>query len=149
MTTLTERLEFFLEANPAGAIKGFVAAGEAAEVNLKKAETSGEKLSGNLTKTGAGAVAFAGIAGAALMETATSFEHLALEAGKMATTTGMTTQESSRWIEVAKQMGISGGDVESAMIKMNKAIATSPQHWTSLSRCGWGDCPARHGSSCR
>jgi hypothetical protein len=66
MATVTERLAFLISANADQAIREFQKTGKAAEKDLGRAEKSLDKIAGNLTKFGAGAMAFAGVAGAGL-----------------------------------------------------------------------------------
>ena len=73
---LSERLAYILDFNVAGAVKGLEKVGSTADRELGKAEKKLDKVAGNLTKFGAGAVAFAGIAGAALVKTALSASDL-------------------------------------------------------------------------
>ena len=66
MATMTERLAFLISANADQAIREFQKTGNAAEKELGRATKSLDKVAGNLTKFGAGAMAFAGVAGAGL-----------------------------------------------------------------------------------
>lgn len=67
---LSERLAYILDFNVQGAVKGLQQVGSTAEKELGKAEAKLDKLGGNLTKFGAGAVAFAGVAGVGLVKLA-------------------------------------------------------------------------------
>jgi hypothetical protein len=69
------------------------------------------------------AVAVAGFAAKSI----SAFENTALAAGKFADATGLSVDASSRLIEVAGDIGISGSDVEGALNKMNKAAQNTPQ----------------------
>lgn len=122
---LTENLKWVLSADATQFGQVMSKAGRDAERDLGKAETAMDKVSGNLTKVGAGAVAFAGVAGVALVKTAFSFQDLALASNKFSLATGLSVSESSRWIEVAKDMGLSGDTVQGAIGKMSKALATN------------------------
>lgn len=51
-----------------------------------------------------------------------SFQEGALEAGKFADATGLTTEAASRLLEVSGDIGVSAGTVESAVARMNQAI---------------------------
>lgn len=66
---LSERLAYILDFDVKGAVKGLEKVGSTADRELGKAERKLDKLGGNLTKFGAGAVAFAGVAGLALLKT--------------------------------------------------------------------------------
>lgn len=66
MAALTEQLKFLISANADSAIRAFEKTGNAAEKELGKAEDKMDKVGTQLTRFGAGAMAFAGIAGGAL-----------------------------------------------------------------------------------
>lgn len=61
-----------------------------------------------------------------------AFQDTALAAGQFADATGLAVDDASRWIETADLMGISGGDVEAALGKMNKTLGASPDLFTKL-----------------
>lgn len=67
MATMTERLAFLISANADSAIRAFEKTANSAEKELGKAENKIDKVGGSLSKFGAGGMAFAGVAGAALM----------------------------------------------------------------------------------
>ena len=67
MATMTERLAFLISANADSAIRAFEKTANSAEKELGKAEKKIDKVGGSLSKFGAGGMAFAGVAGAALM----------------------------------------------------------------------------------
>lgn len=80
---------------------------------------------------GTGAIAgFAATAGAAVAKFAVDsvgkFQNLGVEIGKFADSTGVSTVEASKFVEVAKDLGIDSGTIEGAIGKMNKAIGTTP-----------------------
>lgn len=68
------------------------------------------------------------VAGSALIafgaKAVSAFQSAALEAGKFADATGLTNEAASRLLEVAGDIGVSVGTVESAVAKMNQAIGT-------------------------
>ncbi len=72
MATLTERLQYILTVDPKGAVSGLQQVGKTAESELGKTEQRLDKVGSTLTKVGAGAVAFAGVAGAALYKVGTA-----------------------------------------------------------------------------
>jgi hypothetical protein len=51
-----------------------------------------------------------------------AFQELALSAGKFADATGLSVEEASKFIEVAGDIGIEAGTVETAIGKLNKTI---------------------------
>ena len=61
-----------------------------------------------------------------------AFQDLALGAGKFADATGLAVEDASRWIEVAGDIGIEAGTIETAMGKMNKVLGTSPALFKEL-----------------
>jgi hypothetical protein len=61
-----------------------------------------------------------------------AFQDTALAAGKFSDATGLAVDEASRLIEVAGDIGIEAGTVESALGKMNKTLGASPQLFTDL-----------------
>lgn len=67
---LAERLQYILDFNTDGAVKGLQNVGTTADKELGKAQSRLDKLGGNMTKFGAGALAFAGVAGAGLVKMA-------------------------------------------------------------------------------
>jgi len=70
----SQKLQFILSVDSKGAVKGFEQVGKAADKDLKKAEERLDKLGTSMTKVGAGMMAFAGVAGAALMGLAKASE---------------------------------------------------------------------------
>lgn len=84
--TAAERLRFLVEVDARGAVAGFQAVGKAAEKELGKAENKLDKLGAGMVKGGAGAMAFAGVAGAALMGFAKAAEESELASLKLQNT---------------------------------------------------------------
>jgi len=66
-------------------------------------------------------------AGGAAYEAVSKFADLGVEIGKFADATGLSAEESSRWIEVAGDLGIDAGTLEGVIGKMNKAAGQTPQ----------------------
>lgn len=123
---LSEKLQYLITVDSAGAVKGFQNVGKAADKELGKAESRLDKVGAGMVKFGAGALAAAGVAGAGLVKTANAFQDLAIESGKFANTTGLAVDQASLWIEVAGDMGVETATVEAALNKMNKTLGTSP-----------------------
>jgi hypothetical protein len=76
----------------------------------------------------AGPLAFAavGLGVAKMAEKAVgAFEDTAIAAGKFSDATGLGVEASSKWIEVAGDVGIGADNVQSAMVKMEKAISNN------------------------
>jgi len=61
-----------------------------------------------------------------------AFQDLAIAAGKFSDSTGLAVDEASRWIEVAGDVGIDAGTIETAIGKMNKVLGTSPDKFKDL-----------------
>jgi vacuolar-type H+-ATPase subunit F/Vma7 len=61
-----------------------------------------------------------------------AFQDTALAAGAFSDATGLAVDEASRFIEVAGDIGVEAGTVESALGKMNKTLGASPQLFTDL-----------------
>lgn len=84
----------------------------------------------------ANAATFALGAGAALgtfaVKGVQAFQDLALEAGKFADATGLAVDDASRWIEVAGDVGVEAGTIETAIGKMNKVLGSSPDLFEEL-----------------
>lgn len=127
MATLTERLQWIVSADATSAITGFKAVGDTADRELGKAESRMKSVSSGLTKFGAGAVASAGVLGGALVKAAGSFENLALSAGKFSATAGTSVEQSSRLIEITKDLGVSSDVLEKSFNFMNKTLGKTPE----------------------
>ena len=84
MAALTEQLKFLISANADSAIRAFEKTGSAAEKELGKAENKMDKVGTQLTRFGAGAMAFAGIAGGALYSFAKDAEDAEQQSRKLA-----------------------------------------------------------------
>jgi hypothetical protein len=84
----------------------------------------------------ANAANFAMAAGAAIgtfaVKAIGAFQDLALSAGKFSDATGLTVEEASKFIEVAGDIGIEAGTVETAIGRMNKTLGTSPKLFDEL-----------------
>jgi hypothetical protein len=107
---------------------------------VKKAEGAFGKMkaAGNVAfdSVKANAAEFALAAGSALVafgvKSVSAFQDTALAAGKFSDATGLAVDEASRFIEVAGDIGVEAGTVESALGKMNKTLGASPQLFTDL-----------------
>ena len=82
------------------------------------------------------AVSFGATAAAAIgkfvLDGAMQFQELALASGKLADATGLTVEQASRLKEVAGDIGIESGTIESSIGKMNKVLGTSPDLFKEL-----------------
>jgi len=61
-----------------------------------------------------------------------AFQNLAIAAGKFSDATGLAVDQASRWIEVAGDVGIDAGTIETAIGKMNKELGKSPDKFKEL-----------------
>jgi len=84
----------------------------------------------------ANAATFAIAAGASIATFAVKsigkFQEVALAAGELADATGLTVEEASRLAEVAGDIGIETGSLETAIGKMNKELGKSPELFEEL-----------------
>lgn len=136
--SFTDKLKLIIDVDTKGAVSGLS--------GLKGKMSEAEGFFGKL-KAGAGGLkdifndlgpgAKAGIAaggitaiGAAAVSVVSDFADLGVEVGQFADATGLSTEESSRWVEVADEMGISSQTLESVLGKMNKSI--DPEKWKAL-----------------
>src|SRR4051812_32174297 len=85
---------------------------------------------GGMLKNPAGLAAGVTAAGAAALKFAGDAAELGVNVGKMADATGLSTEAASRWTEVAGDIGIDAGTIESAVGKMNKTAAATPGEFT-------------------
>lgn len=116
MATLRERLEYVMSLDARQAIQSFDQVGKAADKNLSDADRKLDKLGGNLTKFGAGAVAAAGVAGAGLFKLAQgAAESEAAMAALEQVVGGVAAQEIGRWAEdSAKNVGLASKEAVAA-----------------------------------
>jgi hypothetical protein len=108
--------------------------------SIADADTTAGKLKAGFgsamdsVKANAGTLAMAG--GAALVafgvKAVGAFQDTALEAGRLAESLGLTTEEASRFMEVAGDLGIDMGTVEKAIGKMNIEVAKSPAYFDQI-----------------
>lgn len=84
----------------------------------------------------ANAIGFASGAAAAIgafaIKSVMAFQDLALEAGKFADATGLSSEQASRFIEVAGDIGVEASQVEKSIGFMNKTLGNSPQLFKDL-----------------
>jgi hypothetical protein len=130
--TAVERLKFVLQVDASGAIKQLQQFGQTADKELSKAETKMHQQASSMQKYGAGAMAFAGVAGIALFKLSNKWKESALAAGKFAAATGITVEEASRFIVVAEDLDLESGKIVKAIGKMEKALGKSPDKFAKL-----------------
>ena len=95
---------------------------------------AGFGAAGDYIKANAASIATA--AGGALatfaLKAMDDFQDLALEVDKFSNVTRIAAEESSRWIEIAGDLGIEATSVQDSINKMNKALASSRDEYDKL-----------------
>lgn len=122
---LSERLAYVLDFNVQGAVKGLEQVGKTADKELGKADQKLDKLGGNLTKFGVGAVAFAGVAGAGLMKLAGDASNLEESINAVNVTFG----EAAGGVlklgeEAARAVGLSKAEFNSLAVQFSSFATT-------------------------
>lgn len=84
-------------------------------------------LSAAMGVGGGGLAAGLTAVGVGVVSAVNKFKDLAIQSDKLADATGLTVEQSSRWIEVAGDMGVSAGSLETALGKMAKTLGGSPE----------------------
>ena len=108
------------------------------DVNAASGAMGKFKAGGNaaLNAVKANAGNFAMAAGSALgtfaVKAIGAFQDLALASGKFADATGLSVEEASRFIEVAGDIGIEAGSIESGIGKMNRTLGATPELFEKL-----------------
>lgn len=103
--------------------------GKAATGWKKDLGDAGSFIGNNLPAMAAGGAA---AIGAFAVKAVGAFQDTALSAGKLAEATGLTTEQASRWNEVAQDVGASTGDVEVAFRKLAQNIGQNPEKLKEL-----------------
>lgn len=102
----------------------------AAQGGMAKFQTVSNAAFDSIKRNAAGFAAAAGTAIATfVVKSVTSFQNLALAAGKFSDATGLSTEQASRFIEVAGDIGIESSVLESAFNRMNRAIAAGAKEF--------------------
>jgi methyl-accepting chemotaxis protein len=78
------------------------------------------------------ALAAAGSFATFALKGADAFQKVALAAGELSDATGLTVEEASRLAEVAGDIGIDAGTIETTIGKMNKELGKSPELFEEL-----------------
>lgn len=116
MATISERLAYILTADNKQFVSSFQQAGATADKELGKADSKLDKLGGNLTKVGAGAVAFAGVAGAGLFKLAQGAANTEASFSSLNQVVGSSIANGlADWAkEGAENLGLAEGQIFSA-----------------------------------
>jgi exonuclease VII small subunit len=108
MGLLSERLQFILQLDADGAIKGFERVGQAADKNIGKADDRLNKLSARMTKVGATLTASSGVAAVGLFKLGTAADELNAAGSAMTQVLGESAEAVDRWAEGSvKAVGLS------------------------------------------
>lgn len=125
MATISERLAYILTADNKQFVSSFQQAGAAADKELGKADSKLDKLGGNLTKVGAGAVAFAGIAGAGLVKVALGASDLAESVNAVNVTFGDAAEGILQLgEEAARSVGLSKSEFNGLAVQFSSFAET-------------------------
>lgn len=131
-----EKIELLIDVTTTGArsslqsLKRDVDQADGAFGKVKAGASSAFGGMGNLVAGGV-AAAGAAIAGFALRAVG-DFQRVALQAGEMADKLGMPVDDASRLAEVAGDLGIELGTLETAIGRMNRSAATSPDKFDAI-----------------
>lgn len=129
MATFTDRVKVILDVAGETASSGLAKF----RTDIQNADTAAGKLKAGtgaafsfaaqhataLAVTGGGALAAFAAKGVGM------FTGLALEAGRFSDATRLSTQDASRWLEVAGDLGIEGAKIQGAIAKMSKEFDTN------------------------
>ena len=120
-----EVLELLIKGDASSAVAALDKTSAAAAKTAAKTGAAADASKASMLKFGAAAAGGALVVGAALFKMATSFEDLALRSHEFGIATGVGTEAASRFIQVAKELNIESGTLETALGKMNKTLGTS------------------------
>lgn len=84
------------------------------------------------TKFGVGALATAGVVGAGLFKTSTNFQNLGVAVDRFTQSTGLSTEASSRWVEVSGDLGLNAESLSTAIGRMNRAADQTPEAFDAI-----------------
>jgi hypothetical protein len=126
VASFTERINVIIDVATQKAttgLKDFRKSVGDAEGFTGKLKAGASSLSATLGGLGPEAVAGAAtVAAGAAVKMAGEFSALGVEVGKFSDATGMSTEESSRWIEVANDLGVSTEGLQGILGKLNKNV---------------------------
>lgn len=136
MASFSDKVKVLIDVDSTGATSGlasFKKSFDEAEGAVGKFKVAGGAAM-DFVKQNAASMALA--AGAAIATFAAKaigeFQDLALEVDKFRNVTGLSTDASSRWIEVADDLGIEADSVRNAINKMNREIAGNRDEFEKL-----------------
>ena len=138
MASFTERIRLVFDVDNKGATTGFggfknsVAGAEGATGKLKAGLTSiGGSMKAFLT-SGTGMAVAGGAIAVGLGKAVGAAQELALTVGKLADATGLSTDASSRWVEVADDLGIGADNLTGLIGKLSVNLGKSPADFAAL-----------------
>lgn len=116
MATISERLAYILTFDTSQGVRSLEQVGKTADQELGKVDKNLDKLGGNLVKYGAGALAFAGVAGAGLFKMASGAADAEANMSALAQVVGDTVaQDVGEWAEdSAEGVGLASKDAVGA-----------------------------------
>ena len=130
--TMRERFEFVFDVTGnKQAAKAFADVGKAADKAGAQATTNAGKFA-DFAKGAAPYVGTMASVATAAFAAVGKFEKLGLAVGRFSDATKLSTEQSSRWIEVAHDLGIGADTIQTAIGKMEKALATTPAKFQAL-----------------
>jgi hypothetical protein len=136
MAGFSERIKLTIDVvtgNASGPLKQLSSDLRAADGAFKKTSVAAGGLFDYLKRNAAVAAVGVGTALAAMgAKAVTAFQDTALGAGQLADSLGTTTEEASRLQEVAGDLGIGVGTIETAIGRMNKAAQTTPAAFDAI-----------------
>ena len=91
----------------------------------------GQTFTSFISTPAGAATAIAG-AGAVVMAAVDQFADLGLEVGKLADSTGLSTEAASRWIEVGGDLGLTADTTAGLIEKMTQNLGKSPEKFKEL-----------------
>lgn len=136
MASFADKVKVLIDVDSTGATSGLA--------NFKKSFDEAEGAVGKFKVAGGAAMDFvkenaasmALAAGAAIATFAAKaigeFQDLALEVDKFRNVTGLSTEESSRWIEVGGDLGIEADSIRNAINKLNREISGNRDEFEKL-----------------
>lgn len=125
MASLSERLQWILDVDAKGAVRGFQQAGKTADAELKKVESRVDKFGSTMTKVGAGALAFAGVAGAGLVKLGMGASDLSESINAVDVTFGDAAAGVLKLGEnAAKAVGLSRSEFNGLAVQFSSFVST-------------------------
>lgn len=138
MASFTERIRLVFDVDNNGALSGFagfkrsIAEADGFTGKFKAGLGSLKDGFSQFITSGAG-MATAGTAVAAgLFKATTAALDLELEVGRLADATGLSTEAASRWVEVAKDIGLGADKVAGLIEKLTKNLGSSPEKFAAF-----------------